>query len=384
MKRARFLVFIAIVVVGWSIVLPVESEAMPFFARQIGRDCTFCHTAFPKLNETGRIFRSNGYRFAEDEEWKDVKDLTTIPIAMEVEAEGIYNKDKKSGVETTSSDMKVAEVEISMGGPMGKTGAISVLGMVGIEELSIGSYEVDIPSAFVQVNDLVGPTGSGMLNLKAGIWEVAMPFLSSWQKVIKNRYLAEKTLGVFTPGQTAIELNGSIVAPEESTVPTHRYNIGLTRENINNDDKLKGYYASYSLTMMEHYNLGVIYRFGRERSGTQDVDVNKFGIAGEVEMGSALFTVGYFDSDSDSGTDLGNYLAEILYMPVPKVILGMRYDVVKEKGKEDAKAATLTGRYNLLSNVFTQLEYRKLEDDSHITGTNEDEDRFRLFLVALF
>ena len=51
---------------------------------------------------------------------------------------------------------------------------------VGVALTDLGG-SVDILSAFVQVNDLVGSTGSGMLNLKAGIWEVAMPFLSSWR-----------------------------------------------------------------------------------------------------------------------------------------------------------------------------------------------------------
>ena len=45
---------------------------MPMFAKRIGRDCSYCHVAFPKLNETGRIFKTNGYRFAEEEEWEEV------------------------------------------------------------------------------------------------------------------------------------------------------------------------------------------------------------------------------------------------------------------------------------------------------------------------
>ena len=71
-------------------------------------------------------------------------------------------------------------------------------------------------------------------------------------------------------------------------------------------------------------------------------------------------------------------------MPTPTLVFGARYDIVKEKGKTAANAATLTARYNILSNVFTQLEYRNLKDDDHVTDSNEDEDRIRLLLVALF
>ena len=60
---------------------------MPFFARRIGRDCTYCHTLIPKLNEMGRTFRSNGYRFTAEEEWQDVRDWQTVPVSVEAEVE---------------------------------------------------------------------------------------------------------------------------------------------------------------------------------------------------------------------------------------------------------------------------------------------------------
>ena len=65
-----------------------------------------------------------------------------------------------------------------------------------------------------------------------------------------------------------------------------------------------------------------------------------------------------------------------------KYNLGVIYR--KEKGKTAANAATLMARYNILNKVFTQLEFRNLKDDDHITSSNEDEDRIRLLLIALF
>ena len=248
----------------------------------------------------------------------------------------------------------------------------------------MATYEASIGSAFIQVNDLMGPMGEGRLNVKAGQWEIALPFLESWQGVVKNRYLAEKTLNIFTPTQRAIELNGSVVAPEKSTLPTHRYSIGLAREDVRSDAKLQGYYATYTATFMEKYNLGVIYRYDKEMSTGPDIINRKYGIAGEAEVGPAFITLGYFNATPDGGNDKSNYLAEALLMPTPALVFGARYDVVKEKGKTAANAATLTARYNILSNVFTQLEYRNLKDDDHVTDSNEDEDRIRLLLVALF
>lgn len=81
--------------------------------------------------------------------------------------------DKKSGKRSTSSDMVVEEVELSTAGAMGQTGKISALAMIAVEQMDpsgggMATYEASIHSAFVQVNDLVGPMGEGMLNLKTG------------------------------------------------------------------------------------------------------------------------------------------------------------------------------------------------------------------------
>ncbi|HLA50695.1 MAG TPA: hypothetical protein VJZ92_00370, partial [Thermodesulfobacteriota bacterium] len=115
MNKLLFFIFVVAVLIFSGIAAPETVEAMPFFARQVSKNCTFCHSIFPKLNETGRIFRSNGYRFAEnaDEGWKEVKDANTLPLSAEVELEGKYNMDKKSGARTTSSDFVVEEVELA-------------------------------------------------------------------------------------------------------------------------------------------------------------------------------------------------------------------------------------------------------------------------------
>ncbi|MCG6860793.1 MAG: hypothetical protein LJE70_05880, partial [Chromatiaceae bacterium] len=55
---------------GWSVVIPTLSllflvstpvQAIPAFARQMGVECTECHTAYPQLNAFGREFKLTGY-----------------------------------------------------------------------------------------------------------------------------------------------------------------------------------------------------------------------------------------------------------------------------------------------------------------------------------
>jgi hypothetical protein len=374
---------------AFSIVVPQEADALPFFARQIGRSCTFCHTQIPKLNETGRVFRANGFRFEDEGEWKRVRDLTTIPVSFEVEVEGKYDRIKSSGLRTESSDMVIEEAEVYAGGAVGKTGRVSTLLAIRVAQTEDASgattYEASAPAAFIQINDLSGPAGAGRLNLKAGQGEVALPFIGCSQKLVSNSHLAETSIGIFDCEQRLVELNGSIVTlDEESMAPTHRYSIGITRQDVNNDDKFLGYYASYSLTFKEVYSLGLIYRGGEERSGPVDINFNKYGGAAEAELGPFILTAGYFRSDRSGLGDLENYIIEAFVIPMKRIGLGARYDTLREKGKKGASSRSLMLRYSILNNMYGQFEFRALSDDDLVAGSNEEETKLRLFLTALF
>lgn len=372
-----------------SLVLPPSAFSLPFFARQIGRTCTYCHIQLPKLNETGRVFRSNGFRFGDEGEWIEADDITTIPVSFEVEVEGKYDRIKSSGVKTESSDMVIEEAEVYAGGALGKSGRVSALMAVLVEqtEEAAGSttYVASIHNAFVQVNDLAGPPGSGRFNLRAGQASLALPFIGCSQKFVANGHLAETSLGLFRCDQRMVEINGSVASEDETFfVPTHRYSIGLTREDVNNDDRFIGYFATYSLTFKEAYSLGFIYRGGDEKDGPADVTFNKYGGAAEAELGPFVFTAGYFRSVRSGRNDIQNFIAETLFVPLKDISLGARFDTLLEKGKKRLKSHALMIRYSILNNVYTQLEYRSLSDDDHVAGTNEDETKLRLFLVALF
>ena len=47
-------------------VIATPARAIPSFARQLGVECTQCHTAYPQLNAFGRQFKLNGYTESED------------------------------------------------------------------------------------------------------------------------------------------------------------------------------------------------------------------------------------------------------------------------------------------------------------------------------
>ena len=65
-----------------EIILPIDAEAIPAFARKYGFNCNMCHTGYTKLNDWGQRFRDNGYQIPGQEGTeKNVFD-TAPPIAM--------------------------------------------------------------------------------------------------------------------------------------------------------------------------------------------------------------------------------------------------------------------------------------------------------------
>ncbi len=365
------------------LLVPATAEAVPFFARRIGRDCTYCHTLVPKLNETGRIFRANGYRFAGEAGWQDVRDWKTYPISVEAEFEGAFSRLKASGAKSESSDLKIEEAEIAAGGPMGRSGKVTSLVMLSFEDTGSGA-EANFHKAFVQINDLAGGQGEGLLNFRAGRTDVGLPFLNVAGSVFGNQYLSDRTLNALTNSQSAVELNGTVVKEGSDSSFSQRYSAGLSREDIYGDNKAAGFYATYSFTVNEAYSLGVLFRTGKEKYGAVDTSYNKYGLGGEAEVGPVVLTAGVFKSDRNGAPERDDYMAEALYLPFSKLGFGARYELLKEHGKSGARSRTLMARYTILSNVYAQIEYRGLKDVDHVTGVNEDEQKLRATLQAIF
>lgn len=361
--------------------LSAPAYAYPHFARQVGRDCGYCHSAFPKLNDTGRTFLYNGYRFEAEGEWRTVKDISSPPVSFEVEVEGIYDNVEKNGARSEASDLKVEEAEVIAGGAFGKDGRLSALFSVAAQQLADGTFETAVPKAFIQINDLIGQQATGMLNLKAGIGEIGLPFLRPTSTPITNAMFADSLIGAITSDERFLELNGSVVSDGEMTI-AHRYRAGLSRERVQGENKLKGFYASWAATLDEAYSLGAILRTGEETVGAADLSYWRYGVAAEAETGPFILTAGYFKTGGDGASGDG-WLGEALYF-IEKFTFGGRYEAASVNGLRRATSQTLMARYDILSSAFVQFEYRHRRDPDMAAGGGETEDKARLILTALF
>lgn len=365
-----------------AVLLPSAADAFPSFARQVGRDCGYCHTAFPKLNDTGRTYLFNGYRFEAEGEWKAVKDQS-MPVSFEVEVEGLYDNIKTAGVRNEASDLKVEEAEVIAGGAFGREGRVTALFSAAVQQENDGTFETVIPKAFVQINDLLGPTGAGRLNLRAGIGEVGLPFLRPSSTPISNAMSAERLIGAIGADERFLEFNGSVTSEGGRTI-AHRYSAGIVREPVvESGNKLKGFYASWAATFDEVLSFGAIFRAGQESTAGQDNSYQRYGVAAEAETGPFIFTAGYFKSQREGAADGDDWLVEALYF-VKRFTFGARYEMASFEGTDAARSQTFMARYDIMSSSYVQFEYRHRQDSDRIADGGELEDKARVILVALF
>src|ERR1700694_903222 len=67
--------WLRVVVPGSVLIIPLclllvstKTYAIPAFSRQYQTSCTTCHLDFPKLNDFGKAFKDEGFKFPKDDE----------------------------------------------------------------------------------------------------------------------------------------------------------------------------------------------------------------------------------------------------------------------------------------------------------------------------
>ena len=93
-------------------------QAVPSFAREIGKNCSYCHNAWPQLNKKGRSFKELGYRLPDRDlmSFKDIAEEGHIPVSAVIVARPYDKKDSKEDFNMRA----LHEVEVFVAGAAGK------------------------------------------------------------------------------------------------------------------------------------------------------------------------------------------------------------------------------------------------------------------------
>jgi hypothetical protein len=221
---------------------PREGETLPLFARKYNMPCTSCHLAFPRLNAFGMQFRQNGYRMQGqkgDSPW-EAKEFP-LSLVGNVGIQYLRSEEADSAgvrAHVTTTQFVQNAVEFHTAGTLAPritfhfdNGFASDTGV-----LTTGM-------AFVQFDDLAR---DGALNLKAGIYDAEIPYLSDSRKTTLNGYINPVTLD-----GRGLELNG--------TKSLWTYAAGLV-----NSDRTTGKPGSTSLNVLENGYLWLMRDFNTQ------------------------------------------------------------------------------------------------------------------------
>lgn len=179
---------------------PGPARGLPLFARKNGIPCTTCHLAFPRLNSFGMAFRQNGYRMP-GVKGENPWEAKEFPLAV-VGNVG-YDYTSTDAADSTGKRSRTAVSQFRQNtSEFHSAGTLAEKITFHFDNNFAGvNGPLNSGMAFVQFDDVAK---DGKLNVKLGIYDAEIPYLSDSRRTTWSHYLSPVTLN----GQ-GIEFNGT-------------------------------------------------------------------------------------------------------------------------------------------------------------------------------
>ena len=195
----RLALLVPLLALTWALFAPGPAQALPLFARKYSMPCGQCHLAFPRLNDFGMKFKQRGY-ILEGAEGESPWESANFPLSLigNVGMSVVGSDSLVAGGErqrTTQIQFQQNAVEFHTAGTLAKKVTFNF----------DSGFDTDTGvlvsgMAFVQFDDVAK---GGALNLKAGVFDAEIPYLSSARRTTLVDYLTPVTLDA-----EGFELNG--------------------------------------------------------------------------------------------------------------------------------------------------------------------------------
>jgi len=371
-KKSGVLFIIGPVVALLLAVAAERAEAVPAFARTYGMSCSACHTAWPALNATGRMFKENGYtmeRGQPKEELKITDELTlpkTFPLALVAKFRP-YDK-RKGGEEKLRA---LHELEIFIAGSAFRYGSF------------FGELELEDENDF-EVETALGVVGfhpHPLFNLVLGKGSVfhADPYdsLSNARRLTRS---SKAPMAQGFPTKVALEDEHQMVGLYGRETAWKKLFYSLTYSADVNDNEGEGpkdVSGRLAFDIFPDLTIGGFFSTGSQdtTSGgvTRELDFDRVGIDVQARFGGLSLLGAYLQGKDDlfNGGDESNnaWYAEAFYtigkdslepfrLPLFMVVPVVRVDwFEKNDGKDKYTDLTLNLGFYPLQNVKVFVEY---------------------------
>ena len=183
----------------WSSLVP-NANAIPAFARKYGFSCNVCHVpGFPKLNDTGNIFRDQGYQLGTDGDLPTHEGITMgyWPVSFRTTVGYQAASVRTDGSGITTGGFGFTGLDILSFGSLHRDIAFGIVFTPGLGSAGFGTgaSDSDLESAFVRLMRLErfvgvksGP-GDYLLNLKVGKFELDVPFSEKRSPTLNSEFV---------------------------------------------------------------------------------------------------------------------------------------------------------------------------------------------------
>jgi hypothetical protein len=386
MKRyfMRVVLFIGSMTFLFTTLYPGDADAIPAFARKYQFNCTNCHLAWPQLNQMGRMFKENGYRFPGNEKAEVISDFLQwdkyIPLSVMLVSQP-YDE-KKSDVRKVRA---LHEAELMVAGLLYK----NVSGFLEIEAEDEEDFEPEIDTGVLGYHPLKWL--NIQLSYSSVLWADPYDTYSSSRRLSRGSYsVIDKTFGG-ADNEGALGDSRQTVALYGRPLEQLFYSIGFS----GNADDAEGENASnfhgrLAFDVIPEVTIGAFGIAGKWDEDEIERDFNRYGIDLQAEYANFRLT-GVFLHATDDKEITGEEENDALYAQLfyvwkkdarPLLVPLVRYDSYEENdGDDEYKELTLNVGYYFTENIKGFVEYW--------TQTDKPDDvmrdnRFTIQIVAAF
>lgn len=393
------------------ILVTMNVEAIPAFARKTNMACSTCHTAWPALNAFGRQYKEHGYRLGHLEApnktiSKDLKWDESLPVSVVLVARPY---DKK-GSATDPKNRALHEVELMVAGPMGEK--MSGFFEIEAEDEVVNDigFAAGIPYAALSYNH------NEAVNLQFS-WGSNTAF-DSYDSYAGNRKMTRGTNAVIDQSFGGADNGGSLANSRQNIAvygrPAPKFFYGVALSGDAGDAEGEGgdsLTARVAFDILPSLTIGAMHISGTSNAtstaeyyvptgpstntlvpatSTPERDYSRTAVDLQSEVAGFTFNAAYVSATDDNSAataeeDNNAYYVQALYTVKDGARVTwaplIRFDSYETGGGAvDVDEITLGLNYYFTENVRGMLEL--WDRDSNAAG--KDDDRVTLQLYAAF
>ncbi len=195
--------------------MAIPGRSLPLFARKYNMQCTACHVAFPRLNKFGMQFRQNGYRLQGQpgtSPWEDKSFPLSIVgiVGYHYVSTSALPKEDAATLRHGNNKSLAAPERVRTNTSRFQQDAFELHSAGTLAEHITFHFDCNFDGqggpllggmAFAQFDDIAQ---DGALNIKAGIFDAEIPYISSSRRLTQREYVFP-----FTFDGNGVELNGA-------------------------------------------------------------------------------------------------------------------------------------------------------------------------------